>query len=122
MILVDTSIWIDHIRKPDSDLVALLVQGQVRQHRFVTSEIALGSLANREALIGQLNTLPQAAEVSFEAFLDFVEHSKLAAKGIGFVDAYLLAATAHMQGGRLWTRDKRLHLQAERLGIAYSPA
>lgn len=119
MILIDTSIWIDHIRKPNDDLGKLLMLGQAAQHPFVTAEVALGSLAKRTLVIERLQSLPQAIEVGQAALMAFIEEAKLAAKGIGFVDAHLLASTAGTAMARLWTRDKRLREVAAGLGIAY---
>jgi predicted nucleic acid-binding protein len=119
VILVDTSVWIDHIRAPSGDLAALLMLGKVMQHRFVTVEVALGSLSRRPAMIEHLQSLPVAIEVDHKTLLAFIEETDLHAKGIGFVDAHLLASTLKIPEGRLWTRDKRLRAQAERLDISY---
>ena len=122
MILVDTSIWIDHIRAASPQLGQLLMQGMVTQHPFVTAELALGSLANRRHVIEQLRLLPQASVLGHDDLLSFLEESDLSAKGIGLVDAHLLASTAHLANARIWTRDLRLLAQADRLGVAFAAA
>lgn len=118
MILVDSSIWIDHIREPNNDLGRLLMLGQVAQHRFVTAEVALGSLSQRAAIIALLQSLPPANEVDHASLLAIIEDADLPANGIGFVDAHLLASAASTPATLLWTRDKRLRAHAVRLGIA----
>lgn len=120
MILVDSSVWIDHIRAPDSQLTQLLETANVLQHPMVTAEIALGSFRTRAKVIELLQLLPQAREVSMGHLLRFIEDRKLHGEGIGFVDANLLAATK-AEGALIWTRDKRLAAKAEALGLAYMP-
>lgn len=120
MIIVDTSVWIEHFRRPNSTLVALLERDGLAQHAFVTGELALGNSADRAALVGFLGSLT-AAEVCTEgALLEFVERERLGGSGIGFVDAHLLAAAAAL-GFSLWTSDKRLHDQAARLDLLFVP-
>jgi len=118
LILVDTSIWIDHIRSPVALLTAHLAEQRVLQHPFVTGEVALGSMANRQRIMGMLSLLPQATAADGTAFLDFVEEHGIFATGLGFVDAHLLAS-AGMHGALVWSSDKRLAQQAARLGLAY---
>jgi predicted nucleic acid-binding protein len=119
VILADSSVWIDHIRKPVTPLTSLLAEGRLVMHPFVSGEIALGSIARRDQVLEVLTSLEQLEPVSPDALLDFIEEADLAAQGIGYVDAHLLAATRRAQA-ELWTRDKRLAAQAERLGLAYS--
>lgn len=118
MILVDSSVWIDHLRSTVEGLSRALLDGKVIQHGFVTAELALGSLANRGQIIAHLSALPQIQSVDDDELLAFIEHSQLAGVGIGLVDAHLLASCIGAQH-QLWTRDKRLKLQAERLNCAY---
>lgn len=121
MIVVDSSVWIDHLRTGIDDLGTILLQGEVIQHDFVTAELALGSLANRVQVIAHLAALPQLAAVSQGQLFDFITSAELAGSGIGFVDAHLLAACcAHDH--QLWTRDKRLNTKAGKLGCAYPAA
>ncbi len=118
MILVDTSIWIDHLRLRDECLSKLLDQCQVLVHPFVIGELALGSLQNRAAILGALQDLPQAPVATNSEVLDFIQNHALHGIGIGYIDAHLLAALRLAPGSRLWTRDKRLLAAATRLGLA----
>ena len=122
MILVDTSVWVDHLRTGDPQLVALLEQPGVLMHPFVIGEIACGSLKNRALIFDLLNDLPAAAVAEAHEVLSFIEHHALDGKGIGYVDAHLLASTVLTDGAKLWSRDKRLQAVAEMLGCAYQDA
>jgi len=108
MILVDTSIWIDHLRSADAALTSALEEKRVLSHPFVTGEIALGSLRSRELVLSLLRQLPSAQVATNDETLAFVDAHRLAGTGIGLVDAHLLASVALTQGARLWTRDRRL--------------
>jgi predicted nucleic acid-binding protein len=119
MILVDSSVWIDHLRHGDSVLAAVLERGEVLAHPWVTGELALGRLANRAEILGLLGTLPRAMLATSAEVLAFIERHKLFGAGIGYVDAHLLAATLLTPDARLWTRDRRLHAAAERLGVSH---
>lgn len=117
MILVDTSVRIDHLRHGDAELTGLLNTGQVLTHRFVIGELALGSLQNRDIVLGALQNLPQAPDATDEEVLRFIAHHALFATGIGYIDAHLLAAVQLSHGTLLWTRDKRLLAESVRLGL-----
>jgi predicted nucleic acid-binding protein len=121
VILVDTSIWIEHFRRGLAPLVGLLGGGQVLSHPWVTGELSLGHLGQRLEVIGFLQQLPQAAVAEVYEVVAFVENERLFGSGIGYVDAQLLAATRLTPGSALWTFDKRLQAVAERLGIAHVP-
>ena len=122
MILVDTSVWVDHLRRGDPGLVDLLERSIVIVHPFVVGEIACGSLHNREAILELLQDLPAAAVAEGDEVLRFIESHVLHGKGIGYVDVHLLASVALTEGARLWTRDKKLRLVAQMLGCAYHDA
>ena len=117
MILVDSSVWVDHLRQGDQRLVTLLEASQVLTHPFVVGEIALGSLKNRESILGGLKGLPQAATATDEEVQQFIESNALFGLGIGYIDAHLLAAVRLNAGSQLWTRDKRLGAVADRMGL-----
>ena len=121
MILVDTSVWVDYLRRADAHLAALLERGQVLMHPFVIGEIACGSLRDREATLELLRQLPAASVAEPDEALGFIELRGLHGKGIGYVDLHLLASTALNAGAMLWTRDKRLRDAAEALGCAHAP-
>jgi predicted nucleic acid-binding protein len=119
MILVDTSIWVDHLRGGDATLAELLMSGQVLCHPAVTGELALGQLQDRAGVLGLLANLPQAVSATHGEVMMLIEAHSLSGLGIGYVDAHLLAAVL-LTGGdaSLWTRDKRLRSAAQELGCA----
>ena len=119
MILVDTSIWIDHLRAGDTDLVALLNSAQVLSHPFVVGELACGNLCNRDEVLTLIGELPQVTVATDAEVLYFIEHQGLMGRGIGYIDAHLLAAASLVSPARLWTRDKRLRAVAVDLGLAF---
>ncbi|MFD4421920.1 type II toxin-antitoxin system VapC family toxin [Agromyces sp. NPDC058484] len=119
MILVDTSIWIDHLRTGNPELVALLQDGHVLAHPWVTGELALGHLSHRSELLGLLHNLPQATVATDVEVLTLIDSRHLFGLGIGYVDAHLLAATMLTTGALLWTRDKRLGSVAVQHGLAH---
>jgi predicted nucleic acid-binding protein len=118
VILVDTSVWIDHLRTGNRQLAGFLEAGQVLAHPFVTGEIALGRLRQRDLVLNALLDLPQATVATDEEVRHFIDRHALFGAGIGYVDAHLLAALRLTATAALWTRDKRLHVVADRLGLA----
>ena len=118
MILVDTSVWVDHFRSGDSELSDLLNAGQALIHPFVIGELACGNLKDRTTLLSLLDNLPCATIAEDVEALSFIERHQLNGVGIGFIDVHLLASTRLTGGALLWTRDKRLHQQAVRLNLA----
>jgi predicted nucleic acid-binding protein len=122
LILVDTSVWVDHLRRGDPGLVDLLERSIVIVHPFVVGEIACGSLHNREAILELLQDLPAAAVAEGDEVLRFIESHVLHGKGIGYVDVHLLASVALTEGAKIWTRDKKLRLVAQMMGCAYHDA
>jgi predicted nucleic acid-binding protein len=117
MILVDTSVWVDHLRASDEGLKILLHGGHVLVHPFVVGELALGHLRQRERIIGTLQDLPQADIATDQEVLQFIGRHALFGFGIGYVDAHLLAA-ARLASAHLWTRDKRLLAAANTLKLS----
>lgn len=120
MILVDTSIWIDHLRRGEPTLTDLLHAGRVLSHPFVIGELALGSLKNRQQILDALSNLQQPALPSHIEVMLFIQRNGLHGKGIGYVDAHLLAAVKLTPEARLWTGDKRLLAIASALGLAWA--
>jgi predicted nucleic acid-binding protein len=118
MILVDTSVWIDHLRKSESRLRFLLDERQVLSHSFVIGELAMGSSKQRDVLLQGLRDLPRATAAFDDEVLQFVSGQVLFGMGIGYIDAHLLAAVRLRPGTLLWTRDKRLREVATKLGLA----
>jgi len=119
MILVDTSVWVDHLRAGDEDLVYLLNHSQVLMHPFVLGELACGNLRNRNEVLALLKDLPQATVATDDEVLFFIERHALTGRGIGYVDAHVLAAVILRGATWLWTRDKRLRTVADSLELAY---
>lgn len=117
MILVDTSVWIDHLRRGNPRLAGLLRDGEVLAHAFVAGELACGTLANRAQILGLLADLPEAPPAAHDEVLHLVEHSRLWGRGLGWIDAHLLAS-ALLAPCALWTLDAPLARAASALGLA----
>jgi predicted nucleic acid-binding protein len=117
VILVDTSIWVDHLRAGDRAPADLLESGAVLAHPWVTGELALGQLSRRTEILQLLNGLPHAQVATTTEVATLIERDRLHGLGIGYVDAQLLAATRLTSDARLWTRDRRLAAVAARLGL-----
>jgi predicted nucleic acid-binding protein len=117
LILVDTSVWIDHLRRGLDRLVDLLMDQRVAAHPFVEGELACGRLANRSEVIELIGRLPRAPEASHDEAMALVERWGLTGRGVGWVDVHLLAS-ARIAGYGLWTRDRRLQAVAAELGLA----
>ncbi|MBE0691946.1 MAG: type II toxin-antitoxin system VapC family toxin [Aquamicrobium sp.] len=117
MFLVDTSVWIDHLRGGDDELARLLQTGLVATHPLVVGELAMGNLRARDTIIELLQALPQAVVASDDEVLAYVSRHRLFGLGIGYADAHLLASTQLTAGARLWTRDRRLRDAAGRLDL-----
>lgn len=119
MMLVDTSVWIDHLRQGDAELAAALEAGQVRVHPFVVGELACGNLRARAEVLRLLQALPVSPMATDSEVLFFMDQQALMGRGIGYIDVHLLAS-ARLGGFLLWTRDKKLHAIAAGLGLAYT--
>lgn len=120
MILIDTSVWIDHFRRDNTTLADLLTAGVVICHPFVIGELACGGLKHRARVLGALGALSSAPVATHREAMMFLERHGLAARGIGWVDVHLLASTALSGGTKLWTRDKRLANLAADLGMGWT--
>jgi predicted nucleic acid-binding protein len=116
MILVDTSVWIEHLRAGNERLKTLLFDEQVLSHPFVIGELACGTLRKREEILSMLRALPEAHLLEHEEVLSFLQARRLYGRGIGWVDAHLLASTL-LTGCRLWTFDKPLRKAAAALNV-----
>ena len=121
MILVDTSVWIDHFREPDQLLFDMLFREKILIHPYVIGELALGNLANRKAKLQDLQDLTQVTTATdFEA-LELIERQNLFGKGIGYVDTHLLASLHLTPRTKLWSRDKRLAAIATSMDLCFNP-
>lgn len=118
MILADTSVWADHLRRPDETMSACLDIGEVLIHPFVIGELALGTMPQYDAVINSLSHLPRCIVASPEEALELIRSHRLMGTGVGYVDAHLLASARLTSETLLWTRDKRLRRKAEALGVA----
>jgi predicted nucleic acid-binding protein len=118
VILVDTSVWVEHLRLASAILTGLLDDGEVLGHPFVLGELALGNLRQRDAFLSELRDLPQAIVAEDEEVLRLIDREALFGRGIGYVDAHLLAAARLTAGSKLWTRNRRLQPVATQLGLA----
>jgi predicted nucleic acid-binding protein len=118
MILVDTSIWIDHLHATDERLAEFLADDTVGCHPSVIEELALGSLKQRDLVLDLLASLAQFPVVRHEELLRFVDRRHLWGRGLSAVDAGLLGSVLLVDGATLWTRDKRLIAACSRLGVS----
>jgi predicted nucleic acid-binding protein len=117
LILVDTSVWIDHLRSADQKLQSLLHNDQVMTHPYIRLELALGSMASREKVLADLALLPQAPVVATEELFGLIDHKKLYRRGIGVTDLQLICCAIFDKSILIWTRDRRLSKIADELGI-----
>jgi predicted nucleic acid-binding protein len=118
LILVDTSVWIDHLRRGDAILADMLEHARVLTHPFVIGELATGSLRQREVILHALRGLPRAVVAQDHEVLDFIERETLFGSGLGYIDIHLLASVRLTPGALLFTRDRRLHTAATRMSVA----
>jgi len=119
LILVDTSVWIDHLHKRIPALVDALESESVLIHPFVVGELASGRLTKRDEVLHLLATLPSSPVATDAEALELIERHRLMGKGIGYFDVHLLAAVMLADGARLWTRDRRLAEIAVRLRFPF---
>jgi predicted nucleic acid-binding protein len=119
MVLIDTSVWVDHLQRRNAELVALLNHGQVLAHPFVIGELALGSLQQRSTVLEALQNLPACAMATDVEVLHFINSHTLHGIGIGYVDVHLLAAARLTPTVKLWTLDKRLQAAATKLELNF---
>jgi predicted nucleic acid-binding protein len=119
MVLVDTSVWVDHFRNGNALLKDLLNDGTVWCHDFIIGEIACGHLNKRREILSLMKALPRVTVAEHEEVLAFIDTNTLMGKGIGLIDAHLLAS-ALLSQVKIWTLDKKLHMISERLHIKYA--
>jgi predicted nucleic acid-binding protein len=117
-ILVDTSVWVKHLRESDKYLIRLLEQGLVACHPFIIGELACGGIKNRNEIINLLNDLPSTEILDHYDIMKFIEYRKIMNKGIGYVDVHLLGS-ALVSETPLWTFDMALRKIADQLSIEY---
>ena len=121
MLLVDSSVWIDYLRQDDHALSDLLANNGVLIHPMIVGELSIGILRDRDAILKMLNELPEVIVAAHDEVLQFIETHKLFGRGIGYIDANLLASARLTPDAMLWTRDRRLHEAAKMLSLAAKP-
>ena len=120
MVLIDTSVWVEHFRKGEIRLGALLNDSRVSCHPFIVGELACGNFRNRSEILSFLGTLPMAISAEHEEVMRFIEKYHLMGKGLGYIDIHLLAA-AVLSDIPLWTFDGKLDKACSSMGISYRP-
>ncbi len=118
MILVDTSVWVQHLREGNKNLKALLENGEVLCHPFIIGELACGNIRNRREILSLLSRLPTASEAEHEEVLRYIETNRLMGKGLGYVDMHLYVP-AVLTGVLLWTFDKSLKTICKTMNLRY---
>jgi predicted nucleic acid-binding protein len=118
MVLVDTSVWVSHLRDGNTELSSLLNDGRVLCHPLIIGELACGNLKDRAVILSFLQLLPISIEAEHEEVLSFIENNRLMGKGMGYVDVHLIAS-AVLTGVPIWTLDKKLAQAADGLHIKY---
>jgi len=118
MVLVDTSVWIDHLRSGNAKLTALLNDGEVAIHPFIIGELACGNLKNRKEIISLLHALPHIEKADDDEVLFFIENHQLMGLGIGLIDCHLLAS-CKLANATILTKDKRLNIAADQLQLSH---
>ena len=118
MVLVDTSVWVSHLRYENEDLQQLLLNGEVVCHPFIVGELACGNLKNRHEILTYLQSLPMTILAEDEEVLKFIEANQLMGKGLGYIDVHLIAS-AVLTNVLLWTLDKTLDKFTDKIGINY---
>lgn len=119
MILVDTSVWVSHLREGSTELTGLLNDGNVLCHPFIVGELACGNLNNRQAILSYLELLPMSIVAEHEEVLSFIENNRLMGKGLGYVDVHLITS-AVLTDVPFWTLDKKLAQTADNLHIRHN--
>jgi len=118
MVLVDTSVWVAHLRQGNSDLEILLNNSEVICHKFIIGELACGNIKNRAEILSLLNALPKATQAKHDEVMRFIENYRLMGVGLGYVDVHLLASTL-LTKTPIWTFDKKLNSIATKLKLAF---
>lgn len=118
MVLVDTSVWVSHLREGNASLAKLLNDGYVTCHLFIIGEIACGNLKNRSEILSLLQALPMTIQAEHEEVLQFIENNQLMGKGLGYIDIHLITS-AILAGISIWTLDKKLNKVSESLGLSF---
>jgi len=119
MVLVDTSVWVSHLRKGNSNLKRLLNDGYVVCHTFIVGELACGNLKNRSEILSLLQALPMSIQAEHDEVMKLIENNQLMGKGLGYIDVHLLAA-ASLTEVLIWTIDKKLDDISQKMGLSFT--
>jgi predicted nucleic acid-binding protein len=119
MVLVDTSVWVSHLRNDNTHLANLLNHGEVVCHPFIIGELACGNLKNRTEILSLFQALPMSIQAEHDEVMKFVENNQLMGKGLGYIDVHLLAATS-LTEVPIWTIDKRLDAVSQEMGLNFT--
>ncbi len=122
MVLIDTSVWIDHLRSSEPEMSVLHADRQIVMHPMVIGELACGNLPERSNALSYLASLPRIVVATDDEVLFFIERHQLMGTGIGYIDAHLLTASFLHGTTQLWTRDRRMLAVADQLGIEFDPS
>ena len=118
MVLVDTSVWVSHLRDGNAELANLLNDGRVLCHPLIVGELACGNLKDRAVILSFLQLLPMSIEAEHDEVLSFIENNRLMGKGLSYVDVDLITS-AVLTGVPIWTLDKKLAQAADSLYVKY---
>jgi len=121
IVLADTSVWTDHIRNGDPQMVVLADAERLLMHPYVIAELRMGNLRRRKSFLSGLHEMDMAVRARDEEVAALVENHRLFGSGIGWIDVHLLTSVLLMDEVRLWTRDRRLNTAAQQLGVAFQP-
>ena len=119
MVIVDTSVWVSHLREGNTKLERLLNDGDVICHSFIVGELACGTLDNRSEILSLLQALPMATQAEHEEVMQFIESNKLMGRGLGYIDVHLIAS-AVLTGVPIWTLDKKLDEVSSKLCLGFN--
>ncbi len=119
MVLVDTSVWVSHLRNGNAKLADLLNNGDVVCHPFIVGELACGNLKNGAEILSLLQALPISIEAEHDEVMTFIENNQLMGKGLGYIDVHLLAA-ASLTEVPIWTIDKKLNAVSQEMGLNFT--
>lgn len=118
MVLVDTSVWVDHLRGKPTGLAKLLDEGAVVCHPFIIGELACGNIRNRDEILQLIQALPSTTQAEHDEVLQFIQANGIHGRGLGWIDTHLLAS-ALLSGCSLWTKDRSLATVAAEFNLAY---
>ncbi len=121
LVLVDTSVWVEHFRNPNQTLIELLLHDQVKIHPFIIGELACGTPPDRRNTLALLENLAHVRQASISEAMVFIERERLYGQGCGLVDLLLLSSALMTEQTLIWTLDKRFGALAIRFNLMFMP-